>query len=302
LTALRVVNPEHNGTLEQLDLALQGLIERGKGEEVIRFLVDLAGTAPDLDLNETFDNFYHSLLADPVLLPSATVKFLLSGHRNVSDALAHQLSVNRRDEPLTLPAPILAGIDRRLLSRKISGYFFLLPVPATALLVSIIEASDTAEAVHVAHHLYRWFLVNYHAARTYLAKVKPVSKVAKRFVGELKRAQKAYLANLDTVAPVRELAPSERHREVERVKAEEMAVSIRKGAEEKSVFFGLVKRSVLLYGTGSISYVSERDGTLRPISMELKSMGVSWEMPQLDRLDPLGMGYQLEVFRAESVQ
>ena len=72
-----------------------------------------------------------------------------------------------------------------------------------------------------------------------------------------------------------------------------------KEAEKKSVFLNLVKRSIILYGKRSITYIEGPGGERRRVEMELKPHSISIEYPRLDVIDPFGLDYKLRVFRAE---
>ncbi len=76
-------------------------------------------------------------------------------------------------------------------------------------------------------------------------------------------------------------------------------ITVQKGAEKESIFLNLVKRSIILYGKRSITYIEGPGGERRPVEMELKPHNISIEYPRLDVIDPFGLDYKLRVFRAE---
>ena len=73
-------------------------------------------------------------------------------------------------------------------------------------------------------------------------------------------------------------------------------------AEHKSVLLGLARRSVILYGKRSVTYVTDYDGSQRALAMELKSFEASFELPRREILDPVGLDYMLRVYRVEKLK
>jgi hypothetical protein len=72
-----------------------------------------------------------------------------------------------------------------------------------------------------------------------------------------------------------------------------------KKAQSQSILLNLVKRSVLLYGNCSFSFIKNDMNKIRPVEMDLKPLEVSFEMPRMELIDPVGLDYTLRVFRAE---
>ena len=68
---------------------------------------------------------------------------------------------------------------------------------------------------------------------------------------------------------------------------------------KQSIFASLVKLSVILYGKRSITYVEGPDGQRSPMEMELKPHSVSFELPRMQVVDPVGLDFVLFMLRAE---
>jgi hypothetical protein len=112
-------------------------------------------------------------------------------------------------------------------------------------------------------------------------------------------ANEHYLANLDGTGDIRELHPSEHNRQIERIRFFDRMRRIRKTAEQESIFLSLVRRSVILYGRRSITYIENPGGNRRPVEMELKTHSASMEFPRMEIVDPIGLSYMMLVFRTE---
>ena len=63
-----------------------------------------------------------------------------------------------------------------------------------------------------------------------------------------------------------------------------------------------MKRSVLLYGRRSITYVEGPNDVRRPVEMELKGHSFTFELPRMEILDPIGLDFMLRVFRIERLR
>jgi hypothetical protein len=63
------------------------------------------------------------------------------------------------------------------------------------------------------------------------------------------------------------------------------------------VLLNLVTRSVILHGNGALTFVTPPNAERRALEMDLHSHGVSFEMPRLEVVDPVGLDYMLRVLR-----
>jgi hypothetical protein len=75
-----------------------------------------------------------------------------------------------------------------------------------------------------------------------------------------------------------------------------------KKAEGKSFLLSSVRRSTILYGKRSLTYVADLDGRHRAVSMDLKSFEASYELPRREILDPLGLDHMLRLYRVEKLK
>lgn len=59
---------------------------------------------------------------------------------------------------------------------------------------------------------------------------------------------------------------------------------------------------MLLYGNRSLSFVDDGQDNRRPIEVELHSHGISYEMPRMEVVDPVGLDCILRTFRQERME
>jgi hypothetical protein len=132
-------------------------------------------------------------------------------------------------------------------------------------------------------------------------RAKDASDPAQPVIVDLLSRLEAYIDGLRKAGRIKELRPSERERLIENHRQHESMRQAYKQAEKKSVFMSIVSRSVLLYGTRSISYFKGSDGKKQRNEMKLHSISHSVESPRLDILEPFDLDYTLRVFRAMRV-
>jgi hypothetical protein len=118
-------------------------------------------------------------------------------------------------------------------------------------------------------------------------------------IRDVLRQTDQYINELKSVGSIKELHPSERQRRVQHIRSVDEMRKIHQSAMKQSVFANLVKRSVILYGRRSITYVAGPGGHRRAVERELKPHSVSFEMPRMQVIDPVGLDFVLRVFRVE---
>jgi hypothetical protein len=64
-------------------------------------------------------------------------------------------------------------------------------------------------------------------------------------------------------------------------------------------FLSMVKRSVVLYGRGSVQRVARPDGSTYRADMMFKTQGAEITFPRMMHIDELGLHFLLRVLRAE---
>lgn len=301
LEALSHIRPANKGTVEQLDHALSALLESGHCETAVNFVTEVFGAAGELELADLKGFLRHLADGSPEHLGKAVVSWLRDGSMRLCEALAAELWRHRDDQPTLdlhghlqgLPPPAVLFVCRKAL-----GFLFMRPRSAASVLVSALRAcDDEALADAIQDHL-QWLLMNYGGVCEYLSQIS-ADDAAKLRVDAALAANKAYLDGLRGVTGLKEFQPSEPQRRIEHLRwADNMRVA-QKRAESQSVLFGLVKRSVLLYGSRSLSFIGSDGDKLRPMEMDLKSFSTSFELPRMEVVDPVGLDYTLRVYRVE---
>lgn len=306
LHCLASANISDDSTARRLDNALRAVLESPNADRAIDFAGRVAIVAGETLDPSRFESFLFQLRHGPQdRLHRTLVAWLLSGNRTLCEWATSLLTTAAGEEKaVELPPDTLQITDREkhFLCRKAIGYLFTHPVSCASLLVSVLRACDDEVGNTIARLLFDPMLVNYGGAiREYLETIEP-NDSAHSFVRRALDRADDHLRSLPPQDAIKELHPSAHERQIEyRLMAAEMATAMRE-AERNSVLLSLVTRSVLLYGRRSLSFFELPGGERRPVEVALESHSVSFEMPRMQIVDPVGLEYMLRVFQAERLE
>lgn len=307
LDQINRVNPEHKGTLNQIDHAMHRLIRLGKTDAAIHALEVLIA---EKELEPaTFHSALHDIQGDAMLLNKAATRWLLNGNASLCRAAAFLVGDGHgANIPVQVDRTEMAMTDSRemlFLARKICGYFFWNPMSAASMLLSILRLTqDDQTRVQIGDLILDPIFINYPGkARAFINERRDsCSAEVQEVLRQIDVALDEYLEGLRSTGDIPELYPSQAQRESwRRHQSREMERSF-KNAEKKSILLGFVSKQTLLYGRTSVSYVRDGQGNSHRQEVPLQEHSIEFELPRMAKLDPLGLDYQLAVFRAERRQ
>lgn len=302
LSALQAVQADHQGTLRVLDIGLQRLLVDNDNGAVSDFL-----TAKLRDDNITLKSFPTTTgelkRNNPQRLYEIIVSWFLSGSIALCDNVGHLIDF---DEKRPFDASIvpfgLMPAHQVFLCRKAIGFLFTRPIVCSSILVSVLRGGEKEVVEDVIDLLFEPMLVNYSGKAVDYLNTITVKDEAYSSVQTALARHRAYFAGLEKPGSIKELQPSDYQRDVVRQRAYDEMCTAQKSAEQQSVLLSVVHRSTLLYGKRSLTYVFDSDGGRRPVALDLHSVGVSFEMPRQDVLDPVGLDFILRVYRVEQLK
>lgn len=303
LVPLMDVIPANKGTVRELDFALGALAESGRDSEAIAFMTALlpkAGGA--LDLSEF--HMFAGTLEKSAALNTTLVAWLKSGEPTLCEGLVKLLTERHDGErifSLSATDVAMSAEEQIFVCRKAIGYFFIHPVIAASIAVSFLRApaEDAVEAL--TDLLFAPLLLNYGGnVREYLEKVETSDPAFNAVTAALEK-NKAYVEGMRKAGDVKELAPSEYQRMIEHMRRRDEAVQAFKMAREKSMLMQLVKRSTILYGRKSLSYIGDGDER-RAIEMDMSPHSYFMELPRMLTIDPVGLDYLMRLYRSEELR
>lgn len=307
LGSLKDVDPKNAGTIHNIDHAAYRLIRRSRHEKALAFVEDLLLTHAEAMDAQQLSTTLHALQKDDDLRNKATTRWLLGGEPALCKAAEFVVGGGHGANPilevdtneLDPPSPVKV----LFLAKKVAGYLFLSPTSAASMLVSLMRRTDDAALLgHLANLLLDPILLNFPGKpRSYVEERRnDGSQLFQRAITQALNALEEHFVELRSIGTLPELHPSEAQREAHyRHHAREMTESVEK-AQRKSPFFGLFTRQNLLYGRKSIAYIYDGDGAAHRQEIPLKEHSFTYEYPRIAELDPLGLEYQLMMFRAEA--
>ncbi len=293
LRALLELDPDHQRTLDELDLGLTAALEAGFEDEVLAFVAELLVKHRGRLKAAVFDSVMRALVSGPpARLSRWVISWLLSGEVALGSALSDTLSKLERDEEgLPIDRRDLPASEAELgfLARKAVGWFMLQPYLATSILVAILGVCGRATAKATTGLLIHPVLRNYPEMAKRLAEVANEDP-AKPWLTLASQEIEAYLTSVRGVGAIAELQPSEAHRRTQHLHHADDMRAASKAAEARSVLMSFVHRSTLLYGVRSLSYVEDvGGGPRRPMEFELGTHEISMLLPRLEMTDPIGL-------------
>ena len=298
---LRFLDPTHTRTLGELDSGLRNLLATPFVKSGIGLLATLLTTHPKQIRISNFESFGHALVKRDDEFQKVLISWLLSGEKPLCDALSEIFSMSGTDRSIDIASSNLQLEPKSqiFICRKAIGYFFLFPLFASSILISVLRVCSGDVSKVIAALLFDPLLRNYGGKlRECLARTEH-DDPAFRFVRLALDDAERYLADLKSVSEIVEISPSESERQAAyRRDADEVRKS-HKAAMNQSVLMSLVKRSVILYGKRTLTYVQGPGDQQKLVEMDLKSHSIGWELPRTTIIDPVGLDFMLRVFRNE---
>ena len=308
LAALQSVDPDNLGTLQQLDHATMGLVREGHFDALSACIAELIRKAKGKIGFESFPSFRQEFVnGDNRRFSQLAITWLLEGNLHLCSNLFRQCEAVL-DQPRTLdlePEDIPTDPeDQIFVCRKAVGFLFSAPITAASLLVTTLRHGDDRIIEEVLDLLFDPLLLSFSGKlRNYLEDVvKQNSDSVSEHIQEVLSRKQRILDNLAGTETLVELHPSEKHRQIERVRSSQLMAQAMKEAMKKSVLHELIPKQYLLYGTKVSSYVEDLGGGMRRVDTDMQSHSVEIEYPGLDILDPEGLQMMLLHFRLEKRQ
>lgn len=303
VASVAYVDPSNKGTLDVLDMALERLLNEGNRAIAIGLLRTLVLRTDQKFDAGSFDSFARSLVKNGKALPELVIPWLGSGEPRLCNAVSTFLKRPEEDRViLDLDFSGYSETQIYFICRKSIGYMFLQPVTATSVLVSALRGASEPLADGIVELLFDPMLTNYGGElRRYLEAVS-ASDPAYAGVQKALERQKAYVEGLEKAENIPELHPSEYRRQLERIRQVDFNREVNRKAHLQSIFRDIVRRSVLLHGSGSVTFVDDGAGGRRPISMQMHPHEYSVEWPRMEVVDPVGRDFMIRTFRAEKLK
>ena len=303
-SALRHVDGDSPQTIKTIDAILSGWDLDGDRKRVLRFLRHLLSKGDNVVDLEALDSFQHKLTNGPGdLLGWYVISLLLTGDHRLCRAAYGLLP--HKEAPVGLDIDLTEfGLDSawiRFLAGKILGYCLTNRSSASALLLSCLRGTSGESRADLETLVLSSFLINHPSAIKWLEAAVSPDDPAEQSVKRLSSTLKAYLEGIHQAGSCAAFRPSDRECQLQAYRQGDLAQSIWKGVQERSLFSRFVHHSVLLYGSGSIYYgSSDKDSDPQRRETPLTTHRQTIEIPRLELLDPVGLRYAIVRFRLET--
>ena len=303
LAALQHTTKHETQTAKTIDWILYPWDLDADRQRVFSFLVELFSQGEDALDFETLSDFRHQLRDQPGrVLGWYVVSLLLTGKHALCTAAEHVLPFNETREGLDIDLGPFSLSPRWVLclARKILGYGILHMESAAALLLSCLRAMPEPDRAELEELVYGHFLMNYPNAIDCFEAAVSDDDQAKQSVDQLSSRLREYVAELERHGFCPAFQPSERQRQLQGYRQADYWRAVHKESEQGSLLSALVHKAPVLYGTSAIFYV-QRDPATEPDRQEvaMRAIGHSFAFPRLETIDPVGLQYNIQMFRAE---
>jgi hypothetical protein len=298
------VNPEHNGTINNIDHVIADLLKKGYTTQVIDCIENILINNSQLSINK-FDSFIREISQNDCLLNSLITRWFLSKRIRFGRCASDLIRAHGGDDYI-LSVDLVqihgqqAGVHY-FLAKKACGWFFINPISAASFIISLIDFAPNDEVQAIEELLLNPLLISYSGdLRVYIdeVSVKSSAKVQK-ILSEVLIDVENYHNDLRSVSKIVELRPSQAQRETYNRHHRQLMDESFKNAP-KGFLSQLFKPTVLLYGNRSIHYVYHgQNGEKTRQEVPLHAISHSIELPSLEYLNPHGLDEMLRSFKLE---
>jgi hypothetical protein len=309
LSQLMNVNPANRGTIERIDFGIAHLLNGIDVEKGLRFLEAFLLMNSKILTIKMFRSVAHEICQSKDLLSKVMTRWFLKGACILCENI-HELGGTHHGDNLFIdidPAELqtMDGSQVVFVARKAIGYFFMEPVTAASIVISLMRHTlDEQVLGELGQLLFEPLLLNYpRSVAEYLETQRAqMSEKAKEVIDKSLASISSYLVELRSIPKLPALNPSQANQESYRRHMSDLITKSHNAAEKESVFFELVSRSTLLYGREVIDYIQSKEGEDERTVTPMISHGIEMEFPRIEHFDAWGLDYMIRVFRSETIR
>lgn len=306
LATCYAISPLNVESVGGLDFVAYTLAQRGKSEQAEALVRHFIECGEDKISAAQFGSFFREYTKNETSGAMLLLAWLGSDSYALRNAAREVVGTIYNNKPpiFDVDVPSQSSANAVYLARKVVGYLFIYPVTAASLLMCILKTCQDDDAKEIAELLFDPLLLNFSGSvAEYLGQVKERGeRPGLQHVSDALSRLEQYISDLNKVGVVKELAPSERQRFIERHQRQQVMEAAYKAMEEKSILRTLASRSVVLYGRRSINYITDLSGNSQRSEIDMHTVSHRSELSRMSIFDPTELEHQLFVFRAERRQ
>lgn len=298
--------PENQGTINNIDYALEQILKRNSFDDSVVFLERFFELSRYKLAIKHFDSFIRELHNHrDTHLSSLLTRWLLSKKVKLAKYASDLLRNSDKGISIGFDGSYVAKESKGVhlfLARKACGWFFDQPKTAISLIESLILDAPDDELKDIQQIIFHPLCVSYpgsirdHLEAMNESKEERVKQIASDVLSEYEE----YQASVKAALKINELSPSEQDRHTYwRHHNKLMSKSMEK-ARNKSILTSLFagNESVLLYGNKSIHYIHHGEQKTRQ-EVPLSEISTSFEFASMHYLDPHGLENMICQFKVE---
>lgn len=298
--------PANNGTINNIDYALERMLKRNSFDDCVVFLERFFELSEYKLSVKHFVSFVRELHNHrDTYLSSLITRWLLSKKVKLGKYCSDLLRDSDKGISIGFDSGCFSNESKGVhlfLARKACGWFFNQPKTAISLIESLIPDASEDELIDIQQIIFHPLFVSYPGSiRQRMEELQDspqdrVVEVASQVLSDYEQYQTSVKAALE----VNELKPSEQDRHTYWRHHNKLMDESMKQARSKSVLTSLFagNESVLLYGNKSIHYIHHGDQKTRQ-EMPLQEISHSFEFASMHNLDPNGLENMIWQFKAE---
>lgn len=304
------VDTSHLGSIKMIDFGISNLLQSENPQRGISFLESF--------LNAHGKNISPAVLEQTIiiiannekLLSKLLTRWFLAGEYHLC-MFIRNIVIDFIEKEKTLPQADLEEFSREnqnhliFLAHKAVGYLFSKPIICANFIISLMCETQNKETLgYLSDLLFEPLLINYTGKLHQFLKdiVLNEAGLTKTMIQTALERINTYLKNLNSVGNIKELHPSQEQKNMQ-LKLLNQEVAGEFGKERKKSIFSTAHNITILHGNKAIIYSGQnRQQAPNRIEMPMHQYSVSTEIPRQDCLDPLGLGYLINLFRAERLE
>lgn len=288
--------------LSHLDLGIASLLDTTNWSIGMDVLDELLRRFSKTVKFKDFQSSRAKIATSDTLRSRAVTRWLASGEYTLCEAAADAVqSVARAQLTVDVDTAQVNFQDEEditFIARKAAGFLFFSPVAAGSFLISLMRWGPIEP---IKQLLLDPLLLNYTSSvgDLLLQRVETESAEVVAALRDCLQTVEAYLDALGKASGLKELRMSDEEKAIfNRSLSQKMSKSFDVARSEMPLL-SMVKRSVVLYGRGSVQRVARPDGSTYRADMMFKTQGAEITFPRMMHIDELGLHFLLRVLRAE---
>ena len=298
--------PENQGTINNIDYALERILKRNSFDDCVVFLERFFELSKYKLSIKHFDSFVRELHNHRnTHLSSLITRWLLSKKVKLGKYASDLLRDSDKGISIGFDGSYVTKESKGVhlfLARKACGWFFNRPKTAISLIESLILDAPDDELKDIQQLIFHPLCVSYPGSiRDHLETMNESKEEReKQIASDVLSEYEEYQASVKAALKINELSPSEQDRHTYWRHHNKLMSQSMKKARSKSFLTSLFagNESVLLYGNKSIHYIHHGEQKTRQ-EVPLSEISTSFELASMHNLDPHGLENMIWQFKAE---